>query len=127
MPDQILVLQVRDDLLNRHDIGEEIAPGVFAMRIADVDVLAKLTEILSAVDGLEVSVGDVDVNTDQLETLVQQLPKGLVDDPFDYIELGYTGDNLTTAEYKTGGAGGTTIATLTLAYTGARLDSITKT
>jgi len=46
---------------------------------------------------------------------------------FDYIALTYTGDNLTGVVYKTGGAGGSTVATLTLAYTGAVLDTITKT
>ena len=34
----------------------------------------------------------------------------------DYIALGYTGTNLTGVVYKTGGSGGTTVATLTLAY-----------
>jgi hypothetical protein len=44
----------------------------------------------------------------------------------DFIDLSYTGDNLTGVVYKTGGSGGTTVATLTLAYTGSRLDSVTK-
>ena len=54
---------------------------------------------------------------------------GLVPDKYDYIALGYTGSNLTTVEYYTGGAppGGTLVATLTLAYTGSQLDSVTKT
>jgi len=52
---------------------------------------------------------------------------GLVPENYDYISLGYTGDNITTVVYKKGGAGGTTVATLTLAYTGAQLDTITKT
>lgn len=51
----------------------------------------------------------------------------LVPDRYDYIELGYTGSNLTSVTYKTGGSGGTTVATLTLVYTGSQLDSITKT
>jgi hypothetical protein len=46
--------------------------------------------------------------------------------PFDYISLSYTGDNLTGVVYKTGGSGGTTVATLTLTYTGSVLDTITK-
>jgi hypothetical protein len=46
--------------------------------------------------------------------------------PFDYISLSYTGDNLTEVVYKTGGSGGTTVATLTLTYTGSVLDTITK-
>jgi hypothetical protein len=44
----------------------------------------------------------------------------------DFIDLTYTGENLTGVVYKTGGSGGTTVATLTLAYTGSRLDSVTK-
>lgn len=44
----------------------------------------------------------------------------------DYIALTYTGDDLTGVVYKTGGAGGTTVATLTLAYSGGKLASVTK-
>ena len=45
----------------------------------------------------------------------------------DYIALSYTGENLTGVVYKDGGAGGTTVATLTLAYDGSdNLTSVTK-
>jgi YD repeat-containing protein len=45
----------------------------------------------------------------------------------DYRALGYTSGNLTSVTYKTGGAGGTTVATLTLAYDGSgNLVSMTK-
>jgi hypothetical protein len=45
----------------------------------------------------------------------------------DYIDLSYTGTNLTGVVYKTGGSGGTTVATLTLAYDGSNnLISVTK-
>ena len=45
----------------------------------------------------------------------------------DYIALSYNGSTLTGVVYKTGGAGGTTIATLTLAYDGSNnLTSVTK-
>ncbi len=50
----------------------------------------------------------------------------LVPEIFDYIALGYTGSDITTVTYKTGGAGGTTVATLTLGYTGSNLTSVTK-
>jgi hypothetical protein len=43
----------------------------------------------------------------------------------DYIGLTYTDDNVTGVVYKTGGADGTTVATLTLAYSGANLTSVT--
>ena len=52
---------------------------------------------------------------------------GLAIPTHDYIELGYTGSNLTSVIYKSGGSGGTTVATLTLAYDGSdNLTSITK-
>lgn len=45
----------------------------------------------------------------------------------DYISLSYTGSNLTGVVYKSGGSGGTTVATLTLAYDGSNnLISVTK-
>lgn len=45
----------------------------------------------------------------------------------DYIALSYTGSNATTIVYKTGGASGTTVATLTLAYDGSsNLVSVTR-
>lgn len=51
----------------------------------------------------------------------------LVNEPHDYISLGYTGSNLTSVLFKSGGSGGTLVATLTLAYTGSQLDSVTRT
>lgn len=46
---------------------------------------------------------------------------------YDYIGLGYTGDNLTSVLYKLGGSGGTLVSTLTLAYSSSILQSVTKT
>lgn len=43
---------------------------------------------------------------------------GLVPSAYDYINITYTGLNPTTVVYKTGGSGGTTVATLTLTYDG---------
>ena len=56
-----------------------------------------------------------------------QAINSLVPDSYDYIALTYTGSNLTGVVFKSGGSGGSTISTLTLAYTGAQLDSVTKT
>ena len=50
----------------------------------------------------------------------------LVPVEYDYISLGYDGDNLTTVVYKSGGASGTTAATLTLAYSGTKITSVTR-
>jgi hypothetical protein len=45
----------------------------------------------------------------------------------DYVACTYTGSNLTQLVYKEGGASGTTVATITLAYDGSnRVTSITK-
>jgi hypothetical protein len=45
----------------------------------------------------------------------------------DYVACTYTGANLTQLVYKEGGASGTTVATITLAYDGSnRVTSITK-
>jgi len=57
---------------------------------------------------------------------IQEVNK-LVPEFHDYIALTYTGANLTKVVYKDGGSSGTTVATLTLAYTGAVLDTVTKT
>lgn len=45
---------------------------------------------------------------------------------YDYLSLSYTSGNVTGVVYKTGGASGTTVATLTLAYSGSDLISVTK-
>lgn len=45
----------------------------------------------------------------------------------DYVGLTYTGSDLTGVVYKTGGANGTTVAALTLAYTNGNLTSVTRT
>jgi hypothetical protein len=51
---------------------------------------------------------------------------GMAIPPNDYISLSYTSGNLTGVVYKSGGSGGTTVATLTLAYSGSDLVSVTK-
>jgi hypothetical protein len=40
----------------------------------------------------------------------------IVPDDYDYIEYGYTDTDLTSIVYKTGGVGGTTVMTKTMAY-----------
>ena len=43
-----------------------------------------------------------------------------------FISLTYTGSDLTGIVYKSGGSGGTTVATLTLAYSNGQLASVTR-
>lgn len=57
-----------------------------------------------------------------------QTLNSLIPGKYDYISLGYTGSNLTSVVFKTGGSGGTTVSTLTLGYDGSNnLISVTKT
>lgn len=51
----------------------------------------------------------------------------LVPMTYDSIVFSYTGNNITTAVYKTGGLSGTTVATLTLTYSGSNVTSVTRT
>lgn len=54
-------------------------------------------------------------------TVLTRLSGSLVPAAFDEVVLTYTGDNITTAEYKLATV---TVKTLTLSYTGDRLDSV---
>jgi hypothetical protein len=84
--------------------------------------MAKLT---TKVDARQADTSFIPISP-ATETTLLKVP-GLSVPIHDYIALTYTGANLTGVVYKTGGAAGTTVATLTLAYTGAVLDSVTKT
>lgn len=44
----------------------------------------------------------------------------------DHVALGYTGSNLTTVTYRTGGSGGTIVGTLTLTYSGNILTAVAR-
>ena len=73
-----------------------------------------------------VDSGAVPISPASEETLLAIA--GLVTDAYDYIDLSYTGSNLTGVVYKTGGSGGTTVATLVLTYDGSdNLLTVTKT
>ena len=66
----------------------------------------------------------------QLEAIAGQLtnPVGtLVPEVFDHLTLSYTGNDLTGIVYRSGGAGGTVVATLTLGYSGGRLATVART
>ena len=52
---------------------------------------------------------------------------GMVTEVHDYVNLTYTGTDLTTVEYYLGGAGGAVVATITMTYTANVLQTITKT
>ena len=68
----------------------------------------------------------------QLEDLNARVAGSLVPETFDYLAITYVASGngvgeIETVVYKTGGAGGATVATLTLAYDGSnRLSSTTR-
>jgi len=55
-----------------------------------------------------------------------EVVQGLSIPEHDYISLSYSGSTLTGVVYKVSGAGGTTVGTLALAYSGVNLISVTK-
>ena len=59
--------------------------------------------------------------------LLTKIVDSLVPNVYDYIQLGYTGSDLTTVIYKIGGSSGMIVSTLTLAYSSGNLISVTKT
>ena len=74
----------------------------------------------------------LDLLLTQVEEINARVGGSFVAEAFDYIALTYVPSGngvgeIQTAVYKTGGAAGTTVATLTLAYDGSnRLSSVTK-
>jgi hypothetical protein len=67
------------------------------------------------------------VDGDRYEVIYPASLAGLDIPVHDYIDMSYTGSNLTGVVYKSGGSGGTTVATLTLGYDGGNnLTSVTK-
>ena len=95
---------------------------------------AGLSEFVSPSQPLPVDIGNatLSVTADGVEIKNDSgnpIPTltGLEIPAHDYIDLSYTGTNLTGVVYKDGGSGGTTVATLTLAYDGNdNLISVTK-
>lgn len=73
---------------------------------------------------LELDAAGIEITNDSGNPI--PVVTGLEIPEHDYISLSYTGSDLTGVVYKTGGSGGTTVATLTLAYSDGKLASVTK-
>jgi hypothetical protein len=100
--------------------GGELKVNVDATVDAD---LASIENKLDTIIGIETpqaaDVANIKTNTASIAGM--QIP------PYNYVSCSYTGSNLTGVVYKTGGSGGTTVATLTLTYDGSNnLTSVTK-
>ena len=98
-----------------------------------IPVVGPLTDAELRATALAVSDGGGSITVDgpltdaQLRAAAVKTLAGLEVPAHDYIDLSYTGANLTGVVYKDGGSGGSTVATLTLAYDGSNnLISVTK-
>ena len=105
------------------------------LRRVQVDSSGALKAVINTGD---LEIGAVEIKDGTTDTRAVVSSKGLsvydtvanslAPATYDYISLSYTGSNLTGVVYKTGGSGGTTISTLTLAYDGSNnLTGVTKT
>lgn len=114
--------QINDEAIN-------IAGGktfqVFQLADADGNVIDPMSAGSITVDNVTIS-NEVEVSNDDGNPVPVSVP-GLQIPSHDYIALTYTGSNLTGVAYKTGGSGGTIVASLALAYDGGNnLISVTK-
>lgn len=66
----------------------------------------------------------LDESTDSVSTFEKHI---LVPEEYDHMALSYTSGKLTSVIYRTGGAGGTIVATLTLVYAAGKLSTIART
>lgn len=124
---QALKLDDEGNLLTKLDGGTVLLGGV---KIEDEDSGTRVNvELDSTKNAMYVKSESLATSAKQ-DTVINRLDSlvGLDIPEHDYISLGYTGSNLTSVIYKIGGSGGTTVATLTLAYDGSdNLISVTKT
>ena len=94
-----------------------------------VDTEANLTADLSDIESKQDTTNGILATTAADTALIKASSAsiaGMAIPANDFISLSYTSGNLTSVIYKSGGSGGTTVATLTLAYSGSDLISVTK-
>ncbi len=113
-------------LIGRRDDGKDIPVAVSNEGAVKVDIGGAEINIPGEITvSNEVEIKNDVGNPVPVSGVVNTLT-GLEIPDHDYIALGYTGSDLTNVTYKTGGSSGTTVATLTLAYSGGNLVSVTK-
>ena len=78
--------------------------------------------------GLDIEIGAVEIKDATTDTravvsskgleVFDQVANSLVPAKFDFVDLTWTSSNLTQAVFKTGGSGGSTVATIAMTYDG---------
>lgn len=107
------------DTLHRWEcpLGDWAGPwysGDASDEINQIPEVSRKTNLISGGIGITGTVDTIQLNA-------------LIPEEYDYISLSYTGDDLTGVVYKTGGSGGTTVATLALTYLASVLQTVTRT
>lgn len=130
---RVLLNTINAKLVTGTDIGDVTinnAAGAAAVNIQDGGNAITVDGTVTANAGTNLNTSALALeaggNLADIKTGIDVL-NSLVPAVYDYISLTYTGANLTGVVYKTGGAGGSTVSTLTLAYSGSNLTSVTKT
>jgi hypothetical protein len=87
-----------------------------------IDATLPPNEGAKQLDAAQVSTGVGTVYQQRVQVI-----GGFLVPAFDYVAFSYTGTNITGITYKTGGPSGTTVAALSLAYSGSSISSVTRT
>lgn len=125
--DEFSVRQVLNKVLNSTEDGLQMALSS-DIQIGAVEIKNGASDVRATVQAANTATGTATTAliTQPVDKTGVTLGAGFSIPEYDYISLGYTGVDLTTVIYKSGGASGTTAATLTLAYTASVLQSVTK-
>lgn len=89
------------------------------------DINSSLQGTIAVDSGLDQAITDAQLRAAPVAISQESLP-GLRIPDHDYIALGYSGDDLTTVVYKSGGVDGVTVAALNLTYSNGNLISIVR-
>lgn len=63
---------------------------------------------------------------EDINPLPTKLTSSLVTESYDFIDLNYTGADLTEIIYKRGGASGTIVATVDITYLNGKINTVSK-
>jgi len=129
-----IITQVTSIASNTTDAATETTLSALNAKVTAVDTTGKATEAKqdSAITELQSANTSLDNIEADIDALNARLAGNLVPETFDYIAITYVAagngaGEIETVVYKTGGAAGTTVATLTLAYDASdRLNAVTR-
>lgn len=122
-----IITQATSIASNTSDNATETTLSALNAKVTAVDTTGKSTEAKQ--DTMITSLGNIESDIDNLNA---RLAGNLVPETFDYLSLTYVAagngaGEIETVVYRTGGAAGTIVATLTLGYDASnRLSSVTR-